>query len=95
MEHNEAEQAFHDQWKKENIPMYGFNHGHGTLQDLFFESNPNILSPVSTGKRILDINSRDRKIVATVIQWLGSNCGMCFLGEALDRFGHKIVKKEK
>ena len=31
---------------------------------------------------------------ATIIQWLGSNVGFCFLELALDRAGLKIVKKE-
>lgn len=93
METNEAEKAFYDQWQKENIPHPHIDKGNGLLQDLFIESNPNILSPISGGKWNLKINSRDRMIVATVIQWLGSNCGMSFLGEALARFGYKIVKK--
>lgn len=46
-------------------------------------------------KVIQEINNRDRMIVATVIQWLGSNCGMCFLGEALERFGARIVYDKK
>lgn len=91
LEHNEREKAFHDQWQQENAPVSGVNHGHGILQDLFIESD----SPFGfTRKAVELINDRDRMIVATVIQWLGSNCGMCFLGEALERFGARIVYAE-
>ncbi|WP_164740353.1 hypothetical protein, partial [Xanthomonas euvesicatoria] len=69
-------------------PVSGVNYGHGILQDLFIEGGHNMF-----GRKVIEeISNRDRMIVATVIQWLGSNCGMCFLGEALRRFGAKIVE---
>ncbi len=37
------------------------------------------------------ISDPERKAVATVIQWLGSNVGMSFLNSALGRCGYKIV----
>jgi hypothetical protein len=89
--HNEREKAFYEQWLQENAPVAGVNCGHGILQDLFIESE-------LTGfnrKVIEEISNRDRMIVATVIQWLGSNCGMCFLGEALEKFGARIVYDKK
>lgn len=88
--HNPREKAFSEQWLQENAPVSGVNCGHGILQDLFIENN-NPLGTMSRGKVIEEISSRDRMIVATVIQWLGSNCGMCFLNEALSRFGARIV----
>ncbi len=89
LEHNEREKAFHDQWKKENATGAGINHGHGILQDLFFKIEGNRIM----SKTILleEINKRDRKIVATVIQWLGSNCGISFLHEALRNCGYRLV----
>ena len=86
LEHNEREMAFYEQWMEENAPVSGVNNGHGILQDLFIESDLNRLHR----KVIEEISNRDRMIVATVIQWLGSNCGMCFLGEALAKFGARI-----
>lgn len=86
---NEREMAFHEQWLQENAPVSGVNHGHGVLQDLFIESS----SPFIFGRKVVEeISNRDRMIVATVIQWLGSNCGMCFLNEALARFGARITE---
>lgn len=35
---------------------------------------------------------RDRQIAATVIQWLGTNVGMCFLDQALARAGYRVVR---
>jgi hypothetical protein len=86
LKHNKREKAFHDQWQQENAPVSGVNHGHGILQDLFIEV------PGPFQRHVIEvISQRDRMITATVIQWLGSNCGMCFLEESLKRFGAKIV----
>ena len=85
---NPREKAFSDHWRKENIKQIGFNYGQGTLQDLFFY-HVGIHEPP---KRVLNINNRDRFIVARVIQWLGSNCGWCFLQESLMKCGYHITK---
>lgn len=87
--HNPREMAFYQQWKKENFPQAGISNGQGILQDLFIEGNINLF----TRKWMLEITPRDRMIVATVIQWLGSNVGMAFLREALARFGAHISYK--
>lgn len=87
IENNEREKAFFEQWLKENEPVTGVNHGHGILQDLFIEST----GFLGQTKVIELINERDRYIVATIIQWLGTNVGMSFLHAALERFGARIV----
>lgn len=81
LDFNEKEKAFHDKWLEINEPKRGFNHGHGCLQDLFFDTK---------GKCLVEITKRDREIVATVIQWLGSNIGFNFLEETLKEAGYKI-----
>lgn len=91
---NPREQSFRDQWLKENEPHSGINSGYGILQDLFIET-ANPVSALSGGKILEVITDRDRMIVATVIQWLGSNCGMGFLHESLKRFGAHIVQKQQ
>ena len=90
--HNEREKAFHDQWQRENIPISGINHGQGTLQDLFINRGT---EPLAQPKWDLEITKRERMIVATVVQWLGSNCGMSFLEVALEKCGYKITPIEK
>lgn len=89
--HNEREQAFHDQWQEENAPQPGINNGHGILQDLFINRGEGLRS--FDYEVMEEMSKRDRMIVATVIQWLGSNCGMAFLSDALKRFGAHIVIK--
>lgn len=92
LEHNDREKAFHDQWLKENDPLLYINYGNGILQDLFLRSERIGLGADTC---IHKINQRDREIVATVIQWLGSNIGMCFLEESLKRCGYKITQLKK
>ncbi|MNL07833.1 hypothetical protein D3C87_1285260 [compost metagenome] len=88
LEFNEREKAFHEQWLKENIPSHGINHGNGILQDLF-------ISYAEQSKReVIILSKRERMIVATVIQWLGSNVGMCFLEETFKKIGYKLIPIE-
>ncbi len=94
-EHNPVEKAFHDQWMKENEPVAGYNCGNGILQDLFIESDGHPFSAFNGRKTVEVITDRDRMIVATVIQWLGSNVGQGFLYEALRRVKGSIVYERK
>lgn len=93
IKHNERERAFQEQWLKENRPIDGINSGNGILQDLFIDSR-DLHVPLSQEKWLLEITDRERMIVATVIQWLGSNVGMGFLEAALDKCGYKIIEKD-
>ncbi len=92
IEHNDREKSFHDHWKKENLIQPGLNFGNGTLQGLFCSIPKGTYSPAFHHGIEVEITKRDRMIVATVIQWLGSNCGWCFLEETLKDCGYKIVK---
>lgn len=85
--YNEREKAFSEVWKKENKQRAGYNYGNGILQDLFMERHQfNIESH-------FDIKAEHRFVAATIIQWLGSNCGMGFLHETLEKFGYKMTEK--
>jgi hypothetical protein len=90
IEHNEREMAFFEQWLRENEPRAGINNGHGILQDLFIERE----GLLGLHKWKIEISNRERMIVATIIQWLGSNVGMGFLHAALARFGAHISYKQ-
>jgi hypothetical protein len=85
------EKAFHDQWLKDNYPDKSTSFGHGILQDLFIESKSHPFAVNPKTEVIEIITDRDRKIVATVIQWLGTNIGQCFLHESLRRVNARIV----
>lgn len=81
IEDNPFERAFHDQWIIENEPY------NDILQMLFMEQK----EPLGAKKYVEIINKRDRYIVATIIQWLGTNVGRGFLHAALERVNAKIV----
>ena len=93
-EHNPREKAFAEEWEHENErdDKFAVDHGFGTLQNLFTEGHKyDIRNPL---KWVIEITEHDRFVVATVIQWLGSNVGMSFLHSVLKKCGYKIVKIE-
>jgi hypothetical protein len=75
------EKILADEWEKENDES-------NLLQKLFISGN------IMDEKMDLKIAKRDRMVVATVIQWLGSNVGFCFLETCLNKMGYKLVKEE-
>lgn len=87
---NPREVAFAEQWNEDN-----------RLSDLIgalicFELDPNpngsVKMPGYEGlRKARGIAESERRCAATVIQWLGSNVGFCFLEMALNRVGLKIV----
>lgn len=89
VKYNEREKAFQEQWLKENEPISWINNGGGILQDLCTNYNNEI---ESWKRRSIIVNNQERMIVATVIQWLGSNIGFSFLEESLKKCGYKITK---
>ncbi len=91
-EYGNREKVFYKKWKKENVRRAWINFGFGILQDLFMIPHKNYL--ISPSAKLV-INNRDRFIVATVMQWLGTNCGWCFLEESLKQCGYKIIKTDE
>ena len=75
--YSELEKIFAEVWAEQNKPKSWLNYGQGILQDLM----------VKNGKWEYAITQRDATIVATVIQWLGTNCGQGFLHEVLSKHG--------
>ena len=76
--YNDTEEAFIKEWNKK----YGMhNQSYATALSSLFRS--------TKFKRQLKINLRDRMVVATIIQWLGSNCGMCFIETVLKQVKRK------
>jgi hypothetical protein len=91
--HNPREKAFYEHWRHENEIRPGINSGHGILQDLFIETDEP-LKLLSRRHKVREITKQDRELVATVIQWLGSNCGMSFLMDALRDCGYTMRSNE-
>ena len=84
----DREKAFSDAWIKENTNRRGIDYGYGLLQDSFCDTDD---IGCFTYNVLHKITKRERVIVATIIQWLGTNCGWCWLGMVLKNAGYKIV----
>lgn len=92
----DRERAFAEAWAKENTPEPWLNGGVGTLDHLL------CVEPTGRGahggliqemKRIKDLKQEEATAAATVIQWLGTNVGFCFLQQALNNCGYQVVMK--
>lgn len=73
------ERVFIQNWEKENKNFE-------ILQSLFTDTTDLFLP-----KTLKRITNRERMIVATVIQWLGSNVGWSYLTESLKEMGYKLI----
>lgn len=87
-ERGDLEKAFADHWEDENEVRAWLNQGHGLLQNLFFDGEhfPRCTHVVTPSERY---------VAATVIQWLGTNCGFAFLQECLRECGYYITEIPK
>jgi hypothetical protein len=98
------EQVFAEEWAEQNQRVPGLNYGQGLLQDLMVtqrDARPGDLA-VRDHHRFFrrlrvafGVTLRERVIVATVIQWLGSNVGWCFLEKCINRCGYDLVKRQE
>ncbi len=73
------ERIFAERWAEENKRSPGINGGYGCLE-LLMASNIRNMGTIFQ-EPIEQISQRDALVAATVIQWLGTNCGACFLHE--------------
>jgi len=78
--YNVLERAFAEEWMKENRQ-------NNLLQMLFMKNGHSLI--FRTARAF--ITARDRFIVATIIQWLGTNVGFSFLERCLKTAGLKVV----
>ena len=76
------EAVFSKKWQKENKT-------NKLLQRLFITNDGPWRSCEAT-----NITNRDKVIAATVIQWLGTNVGFCWLCETLAMCGLSVVKTD-
>lgn len=67
---NDPERIYLEQWQRDNERQAGVNRGFTLLEW--------ILCP--SGQRLPNrVTHRDSEVAASVIQWLGTTCGMCFI----------------
>lgn len=80
---NLPERVFVEKWRKENNRVNGFNGGRGALEILLARkwrrSFVGLAEPI-----VQHVSQRDMEVATTVIQWLGTNCGSCFLQQCED-----------
>lgn len=99
--HNPREVAFFKIWQKENHYNQR-SKGDSLLQQLMTERssepkegfNRDFGGMSMFGEYVKShhlITQKEAEIVATTIQWLGSNVGICFLRQALEECGKRIV----
>lgn len=69
----EAERIYYELWEKENERKRWLNSGFTLIEHL--------LCPEGQ-KRPTVVSQHDMTIATTVIQWLGTTCGKCFINEA-------------
>ncbi len=79
-----AERIMLKRWRAENKRVPGTNGGRGVLEIIVSEDN-DAAAPLT---------QRDATVAATVIQWLGTNCGRCFL-EQCEREIKTSIEKER
>lgn len=90
---NALEASFARRWEEENKPRPGINYGQGLLQDLFMGSaTPGSWDDLMNLPNRM-ITESERYVAATVVQWLGTNCGMSFLDQVLRENGLVIVRR--
>ena len=80
--YNDTEEAFIKEWNKK----------YGMFNRQSYASELNLLFCNPKTKKQLKITPRDRMVAATIIQWLGSNCGMCFVETVLKDTGYKVIR---
>lgn len=74
------EKALIDFLNEEDIPK-SWNQGQGLLQNLFFGPR----------QEYHKLTKDEKMVAATIIQWLGTNCGRWFLRDAFEKAGWKIT----
>ena len=84
------EKALADLWESKNIPDPSLNYGCGLLQNLCLRGSRYALSPSDRVQVLHKVTDDERRVVATVVQWLGTPVGRCFLEEAFRKAGWSI-----
>lgn len=80
---SQKEAAFASHWRHENEPPVYINSGRGILDHLLYMSPD---QQQFTGES----TEREESVAASVIQWLGTSCGWCFLESTLKDCGFVI-----
>lgn len=80
---NDAERIYAEHWKRQNTRSPGLNGGYTLLEHLLCPrerpAGESFKDPM-TGREIPErVSERDAAVAASVVQWLGTNCGQAFI----------------
>lgn len=98
------EARFQETWDAYNREKPAVDFGNGMAQDLFivpkqsadcFDGPNQDRSILGNNVLVYELTEREHRIIATIIQWLGTNVGFSFLRLCLERCGYEIVRKTK
>ena len=84
LKNNPMERAFARAWKERNTVAPGMM-GHGILDYLLADDSNRPLD---------EVTERDASVAATVVQWLGSPVGQCFVRDVLLKEGLVVARKK-
>lgn len=87
---NPAERIYWEQWLKLNRREHGINDGFTTLEHILDPNVGNRTGPLSTAPPPPPVSSRDAEVAGAIFQWLGTNCGLCFMREC-----ERLIDKER
>lgn len=89
------EGALVDYWETENLRNPSVNQGGGLLANLLYVPESELRRGGSQSRMQLPfpVTPEIATAVATVIQWLGTNCGGGFLNEAFRRAGINLIER--
>lgn len=90
--HGRMEKAFAEHWDREQKPKAYVNYGVGALAWIVtgrFEKN---IFGHDWTPHPEELTQRDATVAASVVQWLGTNVGFCFLEETLRDAGYRIER---
>lgn len=82
---NAAEDIFLRRWQEENQRERGLNSGYGLLELLLTPSRLRSGGPQYVGQPpyyVAPVSQRDAEVAASVVQWLGTSCGLSFMRAA-------------
>lgn len=75
-----AERVYFDAWVDQNTRKPGLNGGYGTLE-LILRGERDESLPKWGSHMPAHVSQRDMDVATTVVQWLGTNCGRCFIDQ--------------
>lgn len=83
--HAEMERIFARRWQQENDPPLWLNRGIGVAQILMCGDDH--------GNATRELSQAEATAMATLAQWLGTNCGFSWLTETLREAGYDVKRQ--